>query len=258
LLNAYNSFTLESSISVLEDSYYFGTLYGFGLVSSNISSYYITDRLYNYILIFDDQWNYVNYENFISPTYITSVGSSLYISGANNMWKTDQNLNILAQYSTNNNPFYQGIYYNSTSRYIFAAANKKSSIHVFDLNLNYVESFSTQSYYPWSIAGFNNRMYIGCLSLGTILVIVNRNIIATLNGCNGKYDDVTSIIFDQSGYMATSCSINGYLYLYNNYSIYGGFDISNANPMSIGFDSRGRFVVVSKKEISFYYYSGYL
>jgi hypothetical protein len=253
LFNAFNSFTLQSSIRVLGDSFYFGSLYGFGIFSSNISFYYIPDTLKNYIYIFDYQWHYADYKYFTSPTYIISVGSNFYISGENNMWKTDQNLNLLAQYSTNNDPFYQGIYYNSTSSYIYVAANKKSSIHVFDLNLKHVESFSTQSYYPWSIAGFNNRMYIGCLTSGKILVIVNRNIIATLNGCNGQYDDVTSIIFDQSGYMATSCNKTGNLYLYNNNLSYVGFFISIANPMSIGFDSRGRFVVVSKYQISLYY-----
>ena len=90
-----------------------------------------------------------------------------------------------------------------------------------------------------------------------ILVIENKQIINTLNGCGGisYYIPVTSIIFDQSGYMAKGCvNNNNILYLYNNNLSLTGINKSAADfPHSIEFDSKGRFIVLSNSQISLYY-----
>ena len=257
MLNVFNSFTLNSSITSM-GGFPFGSLFGFGMVVSTNTRYYVTDTVYynsaKYVNVLDDQWQYISYKDtFANPTYMTTVDSNIYISGSNNIWKTDQNLTVLVQYNRTDSPYYQGIYYNSTNSFIYAAANKKQAIDVFGLNLNFIESFSTSSYYPWSISGFNNIMYVGCLSSGTILMIANKIILNTFNGCNGQSGDAKSIVFDQIGYMATSCTGNGMVYLYNENLGYTGKSISIANPMFIGFDSRSRFVVVSKDRVSLYY-----
>ncbi len=65
-------------------------------------------------------------------------------------------------------------------------------------------------------------MYVGCSTGGTILVIKNNEIINNFNGCGGASDYVLSIIFDESGYMATSCYSYDKLYLYNKNLNYTG------------------------------------
>ena len=44
----------------------------------------------------------------------------------------------------------------------------------------------------------------GCYG-GQILVVENQVIVQNFQGCNDAYDYVTSIAFDQYGYMATTC-----------------------------------------------------
>ena len=81
-------------------------------------------------------------------------------------------------------------------------------------------------------------------------MILNKQIIKTFNGC-GNDLWVMSIIFDQSGYMAAACP-NG-LYLFNKNSNYTGKNMSTPFlPKSIGFDSKGRFIVVLSYQISIY------
>jgi hypothetical protein len=254
LAKVFNNFTLKSTLTTLGGTP-FGSLFGFGMIVSNITRYYITDTVYygaKYINILNDQWQYITYYDFINPTYMTTFGNTPFISGSNNIWKTDQNLIVLVQYNRTDNPYYQGIFYNSKNGFIYASANKKSAVHIFDTFLNLVDSFAPTSYYPWSISVFNNNIYVGCMTSGTILVVVNKHIISTFNGCNGN-DDVKSITFDQSGFMATSCTNTGKVYLYNNNLVYTGKSITIINPMSSGFDSIGRFVVVSKDRVSLYY-----
>jgi hypothetical protein len=70
-------------------------------------------------------------------------------------------------------------------------------------------------------------MYAACHD-GTILVIQNKQIINNYNnGYNGISDYVTSIIFDQSGYMATSCMDSHKLYFHKNLT-YTGKSISTS------------------------------
>ena len=62
-----------------------------------------------------------------------------------------------------------------------------------------------------------------------------------------------SILFDQSGNMATACFYSSQVNLYNN-SFYTGKSIQTAPyETSLAFDSKGRFIVVSWYQISIYY-----
>jgi hypothetical protein len=68
---------------------------------------------------------------------------------------------------------------------IYGAAKSKSIIHVSDLNLVLNDTITTPSYTPISINGYNNQMYVGT-DQGIILIIANKAIINTFNGCNGN------------------------------------------------------------------------
>jgi hypothetical protein len=219
-------------------------------MDSSKTRYYIPDWQNNKIYILNDEYQFISQKSIYYPIGIISIGNNMYISGYANVWKTDKDLNVLLQF--NKISGYYDIYYNSTNSLMYITAFYSNSIHVFDLNLNLVDTISTPPFNPWSISGLNNRLYAG-YNDGSILVIENKQIINNFNGCGGTIAFVTSIIFDQSGYMATSC-ITGKLYLYDNILSFTGKSISTAiNPISNAFDSKGRFVVVSANQISIYY-----
>ncbi len=183
-----------------------------------------------------------------------TIGTDVYIAGSSTICTTYKYLN--ASYCAYRNDylstFYYDLYYNSSNNLIYAAGSGSASLHVFTSTLLLTGFIQTPECYPKSISGFDNRMYVGCHN-GTILVIQNKQVINNYkNGCNGIIDYVTSIIFDQSGYMATSCMDSRKLYLHKNLT-YTGKSISTSYiPYTIAFDSKDRFIVTSN-QISIYY-----
>ena len=85
-----------------------------------------------------------------------------------------------------------------------------------------------------------------------ILVYQNEILINQFNGCGEKSQLLRSILFDQNDSMVTSCSINN-IYLYSANGSFTGKSLS-APPqiMYIGFDSKGRFIQISKEQINIY------
>jgi hypothetical protein len=81
--------------------------------------------------------------------YIVNVNSSLYITGDENIWKTDKYLNILKTF-TSSGPKYQGILYNCTENLIYVAPYTNEYLEVFDLNLNVNSTISVSPYNPVS------------------------------------------------------------------------------------------------------------
>ena len=53
---------------------------------------------------------------------MNSISNSLYITGSSNVWKVDQDLNILRTYSPGGYPVYHGISYNPSSDLIYVAS----------------------------------------------------------------------------------------------------------------------------------------
>ncbi len=207
------------------------------------SYYFVSDYDLNKIFILNESWSYVSSKTFSSPAYLTTIGNSLYATGDSNIWKLDQNLNILIQY--NAAPAYRGIYYNSTNGLIYTAAFDRNMIHIFNLNLSFHHFISTP-YEPWS--EYNYQIYVGTLQ-SQILVIENEVIINTFFVCN-SWSLVSYILFDQCGLMATSC-----YYILSLKRPNGAF-INYLNipsqPRYIGFDSNGQFVQISAYQIRIY------
>ena len=113
------------------------SLYGaqaFAKLTPSNSYYYVVDYSLNQIFIFHDYWSYVSSKSYVSPAYLTTIGSSLYATGEVNIWKLDQNLNILIQYNhTGTAPKYRGINFNCTDNLINVAPFALNVIHVFNL-----------------------------------------------------------------------------------------------------------------------------
>jgi hypothetical protein len=91
---------------------------------------------------------------------------------------------------------YLGLYYNSSIDSILVAPAYLDVIHVFNFNLALTDTISIPSYNPWSINAYNDQLYVGTTN-GTILVIVNKQIIIQFNGCNGQSVSLFSILFDR-------------------------------------------------------------
>jgi hypothetical protein len=95
-------------------------------------------------------------------------------------------------------------------------------------------------------------MYVGTFN-HRIIVIQNEITINFLNVSIWLSFCFNSILFDQYGYMATSCFKVNNLYLYTIDGNYTGTSLSTPwNTQYIGFDAKGHFVVISFNQISIY------
>jgi hypothetical protein len=226
---------------------------GFGMSSSNPIQYYVTEYWQGKIFVFDENWNYISTKSSFSyVNYMIPVGNYFYITGNDNIYKTDQQLNVLIRYdSTRSYTDYRGLYYNSTNNLIYIAAKYLEMIQVYNLNLTLNDSISITPYQPYSIKEHNNELYVGTDN-GTMLVISNKQIIKQFNACNGQSVKLYSILFDDFNNIATSCD-NNQLYLYNKSGSYLNKSIQTVPyPRFIGLDSKSRLVVVTYTKIILY------
>ena len=117
---------------------------------------------------------------------------------------------------------------------------RKRLLHLlfFDVDLTLTDSFPTAPYTPWSLNEYKNQLYVGTRN-GTIIVILNKQIINKFDGCNGQITNLCSILFDQFDNMATGCYYDGQLYLYNSTGSYLNKTITEVDaPEYMGFASK--------------------
>ena len=251
-MDIFNNYTLRTTIKSFNGSSFLN-LCGFGMFNSVNTSYYIADYSNNRVYKLSDTWEYVSFKYFREPTYIRAISNVLYIIAVSYIYKTDNNLNVLKQYNITGTRYYQGIYYNPHDTLIYISSISANAILVFDLNLSLNDSISTSNYDPYAIVCFDSQLYVGT-SNGLVLVIANKIIIRTFNGCLGNSGFLMYIIFDQFGYMVTTCQTPNKIYLYNSNGIYAGKNLSTASsPYYTEFDSIGRFVIVTGNHVRLYY-----
>ena len=80
------------------------------------------------------------------------------MTGWGNIWKLDQNLNILINY---NPGIYRGISYHPSNGLIYVVAYWLYETQVFNLDLTFIRRFSTSPNRPWSIAESSSQLYLG-------------------------------------------------------------------------------------------------
>ena len=120
------------------------------------------------------------------------------------------------------------------------------------MNLSLSHNISTSACNPFSITKYNNQLYVGDNSKGAIIVIENEVIIRQFNGCNGNLGRLAYILFDDCGMMVTTCNTNQLYLYYPNGTFTGKSFTTPTDPRYIGYDSKGRFVLISWYEISIY------
>ena len=245
---------LSKNITTWNKENKFNSLLGFGMLISANTTYYVSDNFGRRIYKFDDSWNYINYKSFsFKPAYMVIVKKIIYITGDDSIYKTDANLNVLKIYNSTISTLYRGVYYNSSISLLYVAAEgmSKNRIDVFDRNLTLKKTVQIK-YRPFSIVGFNSILYIGTYE-GMILVMVNRIIIKSFNGCHGNTRLVTSILFDEYSRLTSSCFGISQAYLYSSNGNFLNRSLSTAiYPVMNAYDSKGRFVMLSKYQISVY------
>ena len=226
---------------------------GFGMSSSIPIQYYVSFWFQSKIFIFNENWSYAsNKSAFNYAAYMVLINNYFYITGEYNIWKTDQQLNILRQYNSTGSMGYRGLYCNSTNDLMYVAPYYLQVIQVFNLNLTLTDNITISPYRPWSINGYNNQIYVGTYYNATILVIDHKQIIKQFNACNGQNTNIFSILFDAYDNMVTGCS-NNQLYLYNTNGSYLSKNITTVNiPRCIQYDSKSRLVVVTSNQILLY------
>jgi hypothetical protein len=241
---------MKISITSLNGSTFI-LLQGFGMMVDFNTSYYIMDELNNIIFLLNDNYDYVTMKTFSKPNYMETINSSLYITGNNNVWKTDKYLNILITHTESGGANYNGIYYNCSDNLIYAAPTGYTYIQVFDLNLTLNHTTSVSPNNPRSFGEFNNELYVGT-SQSIVLVIVNKIVIRNFKGCSSG--PLYSLVADNYGFIAIACFSNNLvnLYYYNGTST--GYNLTTpTKPAYVGFDSKGRFILLTLNQIRIYY-----
>lgn len=256
LLNVFKNYNLQSLRTY--SGIKFKMLAGFThLVSSNKSYYYVSDFESKKIFILNDNWNLLDVRSFAQfPGYMITIDGCIYMTTPGNLYITNQDLMILVTYVDINSSGYSGIYYNSSNKLIFFAAYNLKEIHVFDIYLRFNHSISTSTFVPLSVVGNTNRLYVGT-SIGKVIIIVNKKIIAKFDACNQIIENVNSILIDQYGYLATTCPARdnsfSYLYFVNGTFAKKRIPITGQYAQYIGFDSIERFIILTNNQILLYY-----
>jgi hypothetical protein len=240
------------------DNYSQDTFIGFGMLISESTLYFVTNTLENKIYIFDEDWQYLDYKTFFMPKYIITVGRNMFITGEDNIWKTDKSINILVQTNPDGRQVEDGYYCESCDGYgykglysidnfLYVAHFKLDLIEIYNLNL--VFDSTIQIMMPWSISGFNNQIFVGNAN-GDIFLIMDKTIVKQFDGCINHYSAITSIVFDSYGYMATSCADKLYLFYSNGTYSHKRFTSGPRYYLNyLAYDSKGRFVILSYSEI---------
>ena len=251
-MSVFSNPTIQSTITQLNGTS-FGGLNGFGMYSSSTKAFnYLMDYVYGIVYILNDEWSFISFKTFRNPYNMISIDNGLYMIGISNVWKVDQDLNILINYGGYPlYPLYRGISYNPSNSLIYVAAAYLKEIQIFNLDLTLIRSFSTSPHQPWSITESSNKLFVGTEG-GIILVYQKEEKINQFNGCDGNSEILYSILFDTNGFMATTCQTNK-LYLFSPEGSFTGKTINTPNyPDYIGFDSKDRFIQISAYQINIY------
>jgi hypothetical protein len=229
----------------------FSGLSGFGMLIDSQTSYYIMDSNNGRIIIFDKNWKYSSTISISSPYSMITKNNYLYITSDYYIYKTDKFLNSIKQYPSNNPNYmgFRGICYNSNDNYIYAVSNNYYRIYSFDLNLNLIDSFYISTWgSPWGIQSYDNKLYVSN-SYYYIYIVVNRTVINSFP----VPEFVTSMLFDQFGFVATTSHYSNQINIYTSNGTYTGKSFPTVSySRYMDFDSKNRLIVLSYFQLSIY------
>ena len=251
---AFHTFTQQLTIDTFPQenfTFEFDWLSSFSsVVNVNQTINYVLDVDNSKIVVFGDSWEYLGFNKFTRPVTLITTVDIFYIAGLYNLYKTDNMFNITKtyipdrSYSPGGMISYRGLYLSQITNSLFAIADTQTLVFQFDLDLNPLDSFDISPYKPRSINGINNLVYIGTRD-GAVLVIDDQTIIKTFNGCHGESDIITSMAFDNYGYLVTACESLKSAFIYSNDSYVGKSLNFNSLLEFTNFDANGQLIFLS-------------
>ena len=220
------------------------------------TKYYVSDFDINQILIFNENWEFVESKQFFkSVSSMKRIGDKILVS-INTQSKTylhtlDNNFNFLQNASTGLMSSYLDFWYNELNEFIYIPSHNHQRIDVYDQNLILLKSISVPGYYIKSINGYKNILYAGTLT-GEILVIENDKITKFFKVCNKLY--AYSIQFDSMGLMAVNCYYEKSIKLFTVNGVNMNWSKNTTESSNyFDIDSKGRMIILTSHEISIYY-----
>jgi hypothetical protein len=160
--------------------------------------------------MFDEYWQYKNDLKITYFAHAITIEKELYITGNGNIQKRDQNLNLIKQFNNAGVSFFRGIHYNKTNDLIYVGTEAQQRIDIFNRDLTLVGNISTPGYNPFSIAEYDNKMFVGT-NEGSILVIENGVIIRSFTTVCNK---ISSVMVDTYGKMLVLSQTKSFVYFY--------------------------------------------
>ena len=102
--------------------------------------------------------------------------------------------------------------------------------------------------FPWGIEKRGDKLYVTTDNNKILIIdLANNNAMTSYDNVCPDSQTVTSILFDNFGYMAIACLYENKLYLYNDQGVYQNKYIdTSSQPFTFKFDSKGRFIVTSR------------
>ena len=203
---------------------------------------YIADFNNNHIILFDADWNYLKHIYHWAPSYIETTNDAFYVSSQDLVCK--YNIDLVQQQCISVGNVDDMFYDAENDLIIMTRWNSIRAIRP-DMTTAYDIPISD---FPWGLEKRGNKLYIST-NTNKIMVIDldNNNAVTTYNNICPGQSTVTSILFDNHGYVAVACLEERKLYLYNDQIVYQNKSIeTSAEPFTFKFDTKGRFIVTSR------------
>jgi hypothetical protein len=206
------------------------------------------------IFVYNEYWEYQrtitppsNEFPSYGPIYSININGSIYVTANDVINKYDSYLSLKKQVSSPG--YHRGIYYNSANQMIYVAKYQSSSISVYDKDLNFIRTIST-NYSPWFITGYNRQMIVNNY-LGYIYFYKGESLNRTVQTkCTSG---INSVLFDNNNQMIVSCSDTN-IYIYNVDGTDTGLQVNACNHKNfVNFDSQDRLVVICNYRVEIYY-----
>ncbi len=104
---------------------------------------------------------------------------------------------------------------------------------------------------PYAFSEYKNELYAASIN-GIVLVLVNKVIIRSFTVCSGS--NANYIFSNNFDFMAISCEAISKINFYYSNGTYTGISLATPlYPMYVGFDSKGRLVIISQNQVSVHY-----
>ncbi len=224
---------------------------GFATVCDSSGNYnYVVDNEFCFdsnfgrIIMFDDDWNYLNFININYPVSMISFRKNdtiiLVITSRYGIYSYDKNMNIINSYN-NFSIQYSKMYYNSSIDQLYVLSYAYSRIDVYNHALGFIKSIQLP-YRPNDIDAINGSIYVVTESSSLIYVIQNDIINKTIAT---THTWIYSILVDNYGqFSILEYYRNIYVYYVN--GSYSGVSW-NILPdvIEMSFDSHGDLVLVT-------------